>query len=113
MNENDIYLIEISGSLDLYSSNELKELVLKVIKKKVECFIISLKEVSEVNSSGIGSLIYVSSTLKKLNCPLIIIIPGGPVLQALEVSRLTGYFKIVSTLNEAMSYIASLNEPKV
>ena len=94
--------------MDLYSSNEFKKLMLKMIEKKVECIIISFKKVDNVNSSGIGALIYVSSTLKKLNCPLILIIPHGPVFEALKVTRLTGYFKIVSTLKEALSLASSL-----
>ena len=106
-NRNNIYLVELSGTMDLYSSNQLKELVIKMIKHKVEGFIINLNGVKIVNSSGIGALIYVSSTLKKLNCPLIIVAPEGPVLDALEVTRLKSYFSIVPSLKEAMSLAAS------
>ena len=102
-NSNNIYLVELSGAMDLYSSNQLKELLMKMIKNRVERFIINLNEVSSVTSSGIGALIYVSSTLKKLNCPLIIVAPGGPVMNALEVTRLASYFTIVPSLKEALS----------
>ena len=100
-NSNDIYLIELFGVLDLYSSNELKDLVLKIIEDKVERIIVSLKDVAILGSAGLGALIYISSTLKKVNCPLVFIAPEGPVLNALEVTRLKGYFNIASTLKEA------------
>ena len=106
-NENDVYLIELSGIMELSGSIELKEIILKTIGQKIEGIIISFKEVVSVNSSGIGALIFVSSTLKKLNCPLIIIMPDGPVLRALEVTRLTGYFNIVPTLKDALSCASS------
>ena len=102
-NDDDIFLVELSGIMDLNSSGQLKDLVIKLIEKKVERLIINLKEVVNVNSSGIGALIYISSTLKKLNCPLIIVVPDGPVLQALEITRLKSYFTIARSLKEAMA----------
>ena len=106
-NSDNIYLVELSGAMDLYSSNKLKDLVIKMVKNTVERVIISLNEVDSVNSASVGALIYVSSTLKKLNCPLVIIAPEGPVMQALEVTRLKGYFAIVSSLKEAVSLSVS------
>ena len=105
-NNENVYLVELLGAMDLYSSNQLKDLVMKMIKNKAERFIINLNDVSSVNSSGIGALIYISSTLKKLNCPLIIIVQEGPVMQALEVTRLKSYFTIVPSLKEAVSMAA-------
>ena len=101
-NDEGVYLVELYGALDLYSSTQLKNLILKMIEKKAESFIISLKEVRRVNSAGIGALIFISSTLKKLSFPLVMIIPEGPVMNALEVSRLKGYFTIASSLKEAI-----------
>ena len=106
-NDDGIFLVELTGSLDLSSSNELKDLIMKMIENKSEQFIISLKKTDSIDSAGIGALIYVSSTLKKLNCPLVIIAPEGPILDALEVSGLKGYFAIASTLKEAVSLVAA------
>ena len=102
-NADDIYLIELSGTMDLYSSNQLKELIMKMLNNKIQRFIISLKGVKIVNSAGIGALIYISSTLKKMNCPLVIIVPEGPVMNALELTRIKSYFAIASSLEEAIS----------
>ena len=104
-NDKGIYLVELSGAMDLYGTNEFKELILKMIEKKAERFIISLKDVDNVNSSGLGALIFVSSTLKKLECPLVIVAPEGPALHALELTGLKGYFTIVPTLKEAAALV--------
>jgi len=105
-NADDIYLLDLSGPLDLYSSNQLKNLVLKMFEKRIDCIIVDLKDVTSIISAGIGAMIYIASTLKKLNCPLVFIVPEGPVMQALEVTRIRNFFIIASTLKEAMALTA-------
>ena len=102
-NDDDIFLIELSGSLDLYSSNQLKDTFIKLIESRIERIIISLKDVDTINSSGIGALIFISSTTRKFNCPLVLILPDGPILRVLEAARLKHYFKIVPSMKEAIT----------
>jgi len=106
-NNDNIYLLELSGSLDLYSSTQLKDLFMKIIESRVARLIINLKDVNSINSAGIGALINICSTTRKLNCPLIVIIPEGPILQVLEAARLRHYFNIVPSMKEAISLAAS------
>ncbi|MCL2231684.1 MAG: STAS domain-containing protein [Treponema sp.] len=101
-NGDDIYRIELSGAMDLYNSNQLKDSVMNIIKGKVESFVINLNNVDSINSAGIGALVSVASTLKKLKCPLVMVIPEGPVTQALEITRLRGYFTIAASFKEAL-----------
>ena len=101
-NSEGIYLLELAGNMDLLGSIQLKDYVMQMIKTRIERFIISVKDIESINSAGIGALIFVSSTLRKLNCTLIMHVPEGPVLEALEVSRLKNYFHIVSTLKDAL-----------
>ena len=106
-NKDNIYLVKLSGDMDLGSSTQLKDLVMKMIKNRIERVILSLEKVDTVNSAGIGALIYISSTLKKLDYPLVVIVPEGRVMQALEVTRLKSYFTIASSLKEALSLAAA------
>jgi anti-sigma B factor antagonist len=107
-NEDGVYFLELVGDLDLYNSTQLKDQVIRLIGEKITHFVISLDEVERINSSGIGALIYIFSTLKKLNCRLIILASeGGPVLHALEITRLRGYFTIARSMEEAISLIAA------
>ena len=100
-NDNDVYLIKLLGIMDLSVSTELKDIVMKIIRNRVERLVINLKGVEGVDSSGIGALLNIFSTLKKLNCPLVIIAPEGPVMQALEANRIKSYFAIAGSLKEA------------
>jgi len=42
MKSNDIYIIDVNGEMDLYNSYKLKDLVIKMLDKKVNKFIINL-----------------------------------------------------------------------
>ena len=106
-NGSGVYLVELSGALDIYGSGQLKKLITRITERQAGHIIVSLEDVDSVDSSGIGALLYVSSTLRKLNCPLVIVAPEGPALKALELSRLQMYFSIASTLEEAVSQAAA------
>ncbi|GHV26068.1 anti-sigma factor antagonist [Spirochaetia bacterium] len=103
----EIYIIDVQGELDLYNAYKLKELLTKMLEKKIERFIINLDEVEYIDSSGIGVLIYISSTVKKSNLKLAITNVHGSVQKVLELTKLTGYFPITATLDEAMTKAGS------
>ena len=104
--KNEIYILELHGSINLYDSNRIKELVMKLIEYKNEKFIIDLKNVESMNSASLGALVYVSSNLKKLNCALAITNVNGLVLKAIEVTKLSGLLPIVPTLKEAVETVS-------
>jgi anti-sigma B factor antagonist len=101
----EIYIIDVQGELDLYNSYKLKELLMKMLEKKIERFIINLDEVEYIDSSGIGALIYISSTLKKLNHKLAMTNIHGSVKKVIELTKLTGFFPITETLDEAIKKV--------
>ena len=68
----DVYIIDVTGEMDLYNSYKLKELVMKMLEKNVKNFVINLEQVDYIDSSGIGALIYICSTIKKMNLNLAI-----------------------------------------
>ena len=104
-NDDEIYILELQGNLDLYSSNQIKDLVMKLIEKKFEGMIIDLGKVDAINSAGIGALIYISSTLKKLNYTLAITNISSVVQKTMEATKLTGHMPITQTLREALDLL--------
>ena len=68
----EVYIIDVRGEMDLYNSYKLKELVMKMIERQIKCMIINLEDVDYIDSSGIGALIYICSTVKKMNLKLLI-----------------------------------------
>ncbi|BDC95771.1 MULTISPECIES: anti-sigma factor antagonist [Treponema] len=98
----EVYIIDVNGEMDLYNSYKLKELVTKMLEKNVKSFIINLEQVDYIDSSGIGALIYICSTLKKMNLKLAISNVHGSVKKVIELTKLTGYFPIANSLEEAL-----------
>lgn len=104
----DIYIIDINGEMDLYNSFRLKELIVKMLDRKVSKFVINMENVGYIDSSGIGALIYVCSTIKKLNLKLLIVNVRGAVKKVIELTKLMGYFPIAGNVVEG---VRKLQEP--
>ena len=98
----DVYIVDGNGGMDLYNSYKLKELVMKMIEKNIKIFIINLEQVDYIDSSGIGALIYISSTIKKMNLKLAISNIHGSVKKVIELTKLMGYFPIANSVEEAL-----------
>ena len=102
----EIYIIDVNGEMDLYNSYKLKELVMKKKKKNVKNFIINLEQVDYIDSSGIGALIYICSTMKKMNLKFAISNVHGSVKKVIELTKLMGYFPIANSVEEALLKIS-------
>ena len=101
----EIYIIDVNGEMDLYNSSKLKELVMKMLEKNVKNFIINLEQVDYIDSSGIGALIYICSTMKKMNLKFAISNVHGSVKKVIELTKLMGYFPIANSVEEALLMI--------
>jgi anti-sigma B factor antagonist len=100
------YIIDLEGDMEFADSNLLKELVLKMVEKKVERFIINAEKLNSIDSSGIGAFIYVLSTLKKMGMSLAFANVKGDVKQIIEKTKLSGYFLICEDTDEAIQKLS-------
>ena len=98
----EVYIIDVNGEMDLYNSYKLKELVMKMLEKNVKSFIINLEQVDYIDSSGIGALIYICSTIKKMNLKLAISNIQKKKKKVIELTKLMGYFPIANSIEEAL-----------
>ena len=98
----EIYIVDVNGEMDLYNSYKLKELVMKMLEKNVKKFVINLEQVDYIDSSGIGALIFICSTIKKMNLKLSICNVHGSVRRVIELTKLTGYLPMTSSVEEAL-----------
>ena len=104
----EIFIIDVIGEMDLYNSYKLKELVTKMLEKDVKQFVINLEHVDYIDSSGIGALLFICSTLKKLNLQLSITNVHGSVEKVIELTKLTGFFSLVDTLENAIAQMSQV-----
>ncbi len=99
----DNYIIDLDGEMDLYNSYKLKDLVTKMVEKDVQRIIINLDLVTYIDSSGVGALIYICSIIKKLNLQLAMSNIHGSVKKVIDLTKLTDYFPITDTIEEAVA----------
>ncbi len=66
----------------------------------------SKEDVEYIDSSGIGALIYICSTIKKLSLKLLIADVRGSVKKVIELTKLMGYFPITGNVVEAVRTLA-------
>ena len=97
----EVFLLDLSGDLDLYGSIQLKEIVMKLIENKVEHLIISLRDVKVINSSGIGALLYIYSTFMKMNLDLAITDVTDNVYEQIDITKTSKYLPITDSVKEA------------
>ena len=102
----NVYIIDVNGEMDLYNSYKLKELVMKMLEKKVQAFVVNLENVDYIDSSGVGALIYICSTIRKMNLKFMIANIHGSVKKVIELTKLMGYFPIAGSVPEAIRKIS-------
>lgn len=105
----EIYIIDISGELDLYNTNQLTELFGKLTDRGVSQIIINMEGVSYLDSSGVGSLITIYHRVQQKNLEFAICNVAGTALKVMELTRLTTYFPIKGSCEEA---IQALSRPQ-
>jgi len=98
----EIYIIDVNGDMDLYNSYKVKELVAKMVDKKVQKIVINLQDGEYIDSSGIGALIYIYSSTKKLGIKFLIANVHGSVKKVIELTKLMSYLPIVTTVEDAV-----------
>jgi anti-sigma B factor antagonist len=102
---NDTYIIDALGDMDLHNSTELRRVFMKMLERKVEQLILNFDAVEYIDSSGIGVLIFICSTSKKVNIKLAIAQVHGAVKKAMQLTKLMGYFPIAQDLPSALNLV--------
>jgi len=101
----EVYIIDVEGEMDLYNAYKLKELSISLLEKKASRFIINLQDVDYMDSSGIGALIFICSTMKKQNLKLALTNIHGSVKKVIELTKLTSYFPISASMDDALKLV--------
>ncbi len=98
-----VVILDIQGEIDLYNAPEIKDTIQKLIEQQKYNIIINLEKVSYIDSSGIGALISSLSNLKKYQGSLKIINVFASVKKVFELTKLTSFFEIYDSEDEALS----------
>ena len=98
----EVVILDISGEIDLYNAPEIKDIINKLIEQKRYNVVINLKDVTYIDSSGIGALISSLSNLKKYQGGLKIINVFASVRKVFELTKLTSFFDIYDNEDDSV-----------
>lgn len=106
LKKNDnIYVIELDGELDLYNAYKVKTLYAKMAEKGINSIILDLENLDYLDSSGLGSMIYIFSDLKKHDGKMSLCHLNGAPKNLIQMTRLDKLFLIADTIEESVEQI--------
>lgn len=105
LKKDDIYMVSVIGSMELYSSIPLKDLIMQILRKNIDRLIINLAEVDSIDSGGIGTLINICSTVQKLNAELVVINVNQSVQGCIKSMKVGDYIPLANSVGEAVSLL--------
>lgn len=100
----DIYLVEIEGEVDTYTSSKIKQEILKLVDES-SFIIISMEKVKFIDSTGLGILIGILKKVKEKEGEMVIVSPNSYINQIFEITGLYKVFKIVEDISQALDHI--------
>ena len=100
--QKDATIIEINGDVDLYSSPQVRKIILDQINRKVPVLLINLGGVTYMDSSGIATLVEGLQLMNEYKGKMCIFNVHGVVHDVFELSRLDKVFKIYNSESEAL-----------
>lgn len=95
-------IVSIRGDVDLYSSPQVRKVLLELIQKKSPAVFVDLEAVNYMDSSGVATLVEGLQRVKKYDGKLYIYNLQGAVRDVFELSRLDKVFHIFPNESEAM-----------
>lgn len=106
LKKNDnIYVIELDGELDLYNAYKVKTLYAKMAEKGINSIILDLEKLDYLDSSGLGSIIYIFSDIKSHNGKLSLCHLNGTPKNLIQMTRLDKLFLIADTIEESVEQV--------
>lgn len=101
----EIYIIELDGELDLYNAYKVKTLYNKMAEKGIHSIILDLEKLDYLDSSGLGSIIYIFSDMKSHNGKLSLCHLNGTPKNLIQMTHLDRFFLIGDTIEECVEQV--------
>jgi anti-sigma B factor antagonist len=97
-----IKIVEVEGEVDLYSSPQLRKILMDLTKEERKSILVELGKVKYMDSSGIATLVEALQQISKYNGKLKLANLRDAVRDVFELSRLDKVFDIYPTINDAL-----------
>lgn len=95
-------VVRIRGEVDLRSSPELREALLKLLEERPQRIVVDLGGVGYMDSSGVGTLVELKRRLDRGGGGVVLAALQPRVRSVFEVTRLDRFFILAGTVEEAL-----------
>ena len=95
-----IKVIQPSGVLDATKSQDFREEVIKILQGKPKIVLVDLKDISFMDSSGLGALVLAFKTLRAADTKLVLCSINEQVKILFELTGMDKVFEIFSNQDE-------------
>lgn len=90
----DFLILYPKGELDVYNTKKFKEKSLKFYEKEPKDILYDFSELKYLDSTGLGSLIYVLKEVEKNNHKIVIENINNSILKLFKITKLDEMFEI-------------------
>ncbi len=94
-------VVAVAGEVDLHTSPRLRGVLTDMVESASGTLCIDLSEVSYMDSSGVGTLVYIKREVERRNVRLVLAGLQPRVRSVFEITHLTKFFEIVDSVEEA------------
>ncbi len=98
----DVYVISLTGEVDLYTAPEFKEQLVDIIGKGASTVVVDLTETTFIDSTTLGVLVGGVKRLRPEGGQLVLVCSDRNITKIFEITGLDKVFPIHATLAEAV-----------
>lgn len=107
LEKDSIVFLKINGQINLYTVTDLKEVFQKELEKGFTKYMLDMKMVHYVDSSGVGAFILHVNNLKKHDGKMAMYNIDDTVRVVFAMTKLNNFFSLFDNEKDALNYIAS------
>jgi anti-sigma B factor antagonist len=99
---NGAIIVHLTGELDLYNAQVVRDELFGAAARSPERLIVELSQLTFIDSTGLGALIEARTRMPNRKA-FLLVGPGLETRRALEISGLDRHFAVHDSLDEALS----------
>jgi anti-sigma B factor antagonist len=100
-------LVTATGELDLAAAPRLATVLSMATAGAEPCVVLDLTEVDFIDSTALGAIMHASTEAEASGKSMLVVALEGPVRRLLEITNLTGRFRVYSSRDEALAAAAA------
>ena len=100
-------LVAASGELDLAAAPRLATVLSMATASAEPAVVLDLSEVDFIDSTALGAIMHASTEAEAVGKRMLVVAIDGPVRRLLEITNLTGRFRVYPSRDDALAAVAA------